>query len=67
MYGSEYKSGEMRVALTFGNEGLRQKLHGGVILGSSEKARSFGLKVIEKSEDLSSDFHIYSLKWQPGT
>lgn len=67
MYGSGYNSGEMRIAFSFGNADLRKKLFGGVIFGSSDKARLHLMKSTQSEQDFTDDFHLYTLKWEPGS
>nr|XP_023017871.1 beta-1,3-glucan-binding protein-like [Leptinotarsa decemlineata] len=64
-YGSGYDSGQIRVAFTEGNEGSDNVLRGGVILGSSTSARSFGMNSIEKSKRWSNEFHRFAVTWKP--
>lgn len=65
-YGLEYDSGQMRVAFSAGNTGLGNELQGGIILGTSEEARRYGMrKSINDEGAWSDDFHVYSLYWTP--
>lgn len=64
-YGLSHKSGEIRIAFMAGNDGMRHKLYGGVILGSSDKGRTHAMYSIDDEKDWSDDFHTFSFKWFP--
>lgn len=64
-YGYSHKSGEIRVAFVHGNSGMRHKLNGGVILGSSDAARSYAMYSTNSETDWTNDFHIFSVQWLP--
>ncbi|GLV44857.1 Gram-negative bacteria binding protein 3 [Carabus blaptoides fortunei] len=65
-YGLQYDSGQMRVAFSAGNAGLGNELQGGVILGTTEEARRYGMrKSVNDEGEWSDNFHVYSLHWTP--
>lgn len=59
-----HKSGEIVVAFLPGNDGLRRKLYGGVILGHTDRARTYAMYSTQEDKDWSDDFHVYTVKWE---
>ncbi|KAI4470287.1 glycosyl hydrolase-related [Holotrichia oblita] len=65
-YGSlEYSSGEIRIAFVPGNANLDKELQAGIMLGSSDEAREFGLRKVKNEISWNKDFHIFSVIWKP--
>lgn len=66
-YGTEdYASGQIRIAFVPGNADLCKKLQGGVILGTSDEARKYGLRESISETNWNDDFHIFTAIWRPG-
>lgn len=66
-YGPNYDSGQIRIAFTSGNADSNKILHGGLILGSTTAARSYGMKTIEKHTSWCDEFHRFAVNWKPGS
>lgn len=49
-----------------GNKNLGRKLSGGVILGGSKAARSYGMKQSDKTVDWSKQFNRFGVIWREG-
>nr|XP_008191497.1 PREDICTED: beta-1,3-glucan-binding protein isoform X2 [Tribolium castaneum] len=65
-YGSDYASGQIRVAFLPGNQAMAQQLYGGCVLGPTTAARNYALKVIRKTDGLwSDDYHKFTAVWKP--
>ncbi|XP_018563525.1 beta-1,3-glucan-binding protein-like [Anoplophora glabripennis] len=65
-YGSNYESGQIRIAFAPGNDKLNQVLHGGVILGASNAAREAGMKSVRtRDKNWSDEFHKFVVTWKP--
>ncbi|XP_049819661.1 beta-1,3-glucan-binding protein-like isoform X1 [Aethina tumida] len=62
-YGSDFLSGQMRIAFSQGNPNLIKKVSGGVILGDGTIARTYGMK--SRKNPNVSEFHNYTLLWAP--
>ncbi|KAJ8930601.1 hypothetical protein NQ314_016571 [Rhamnusium bicolor] len=65
-YGPNYESGQIRIAFTAGNSEMNKILKGGIILGSQNVARNYGLKNIERHRTWCDDFHKFVINWKPG-
>lgn len=50
-----------------GNALLNNELQGQALLGTTTKARAFGVaKLTNVNEAWSDDYHVYSVLWKPG-
>lgn len=65
-YGPGYQSGQIRIAFVPGNKNSSRQLMGGVILGDSKAARTFGMRKYKKVLDWSNTFNEFGIKWTPG-
>lgn len=65
-YGPGHQSGQIRVAFATGNTNTNKKLFGGIILGDSKAARSYGIRKSTKEIDWSKQFHRFAVTWSPG-
>ncbi|XP_057667244.1 uncharacterized protein LOC130900563 [Diorhabda carinulata] len=65
-YGTNYQSGQIRIAFTPGNADMNTVLHGGVILGNTLAARVHEDKTNQLANGHWSDeFHTFGVKWTP--
>ncbi|XP_018563524.1 beta-1,3-glucan-binding protein-like [Anoplophora glabripennis] len=64
-YGPGYGSGQIRIAFAPGNSDLNQMLQGGIILGDSVAAKSYGMKTVQKQTGWSNEYHTFKVTWKP--
>lgn len=65
-YGPDYQSGQIRIAFVPGNKNLGRTLSGGVILGDSKAARSYGIRKSDQKLDWSRQFNRFGVIWREG-
>ncbi|KAK5642300.1 hypothetical protein RI129_008467 [Pyrocoelia pectoralis] len=65
IYGPQYDSGRIRIAMVYGNRELSNDLYAGGVLGSSDAARNYALKKIFSYNHWTDNFHVFRVEWRP--